>query len=64
MLQSVGSQRVGHKKVTELNYQLTNLFNTLKRDPVLNSPHSLSQETRKKVYLYKMNYNSFLLTLD
>ena len=26
------------------NYQLTNLFNTLKGDPDLNSPHSLSQE--------------------
>ena len=27
------------------NYQLTNLFNTLKRDPNLNSPRSLSQKT-------------------
>jgi len=26
------------------NYQLTNLFNTLKGDPDLNSPHLLSQE--------------------
>ena len=26
------------------NYQLTNLFNTLKGDPNLNSPRSLSQE--------------------
>ena len=26
------------------NYQLNNLFNTLKGDPDLNSPHSLPQE--------------------
>ena len=32
------------------NYQLTNLFNTLKRDPDLNSPHSLSQEVREKLF--------------
>ena len=33
------------------NYQLTNLFNTLKGDPDLNSPRSLSQETREEFCL-------------
>ena len=33
------------------NYQLPNLFNTLKRDPNLNSPHSFSQEAREELYL-------------
>ena len=33
------------------NYQLTNLFNTLKGDPALNSPLSLSQEAQEKLYL-------------
>ena len=34
-----------------LNYQLNNLFNTLKGDPDLNSPRSLSQEAREELYL-------------
>ena len=33
------------------NYQLNNLFNTLKGDPDLNSPRSLSQEAREKLCL-------------
>ena len=32
------------------NYQLNNLFNTLKGDPDLNSPHSLSQEAREELW--------------
>ena len=32
-------------------YQLNNLFNTLKGDPDLNSPHSLSQEAGEELYL-------------
>ena len=47
------------------NCQMTNLFNTLKGDPDLNSPHSLSQETHENLVFYKINYkNSFLLILD
>ena len=33
------------------NYQLNNIFNTLKGDPDLNSPHSLSQEAREELDL-------------
>ena len=33
------------------NYQLNNLFNTLKGDPDLNSPRSLSQEAWEDLYL-------------
>ena len=33
------------------NYQLINLFNTLKGDPDLNSPHSLSQEAQEELRL-------------
>ena len=33
------------------NYQLNNLFNTLKGDPDLNSRRSLSQEAREELYL-------------
>ena len=33
------------------NYQLTNLFNTSKGDPDLNSPQSLSQEAREELCL-------------
>ena len=33
------------------NYQLTNLYNTLKGDSDLNSPHSLSQEAREELCL-------------
>ena len=33
------------------NNQLNNLFNTLKGDPDLNSPCSLSQEAREELYL-------------
>ena len=33
------------------SYQLTHLFNTLKGDPDLNSPCSLSQEARKNLCL-------------
>ena len=37
------------------NYQLTNLFNTLKGDLDLNSPRSLSQDTREElVYFSKL----------
>ena len=46
------------------NYQLTNLSNTLKGDPDLNSPCPLSQETQEKPYFLQINYkNSFLLIL-
>ena len=44
------------------NCQLTNLFNTLKGDPDLNSPHSLSQEIQEELYLYKINCKSNFLT--
>ena len=44
------------------NYQLNNLFNTLKGDPDLNSPCSLSQEAQEELYFVKINYkNKFLL---
>ena len=44
------------------NYQMNNLFNTLKGDTDLNSPRSLSQEAREKLWC-KINYkNNFLLT--
>ena len=33
------------------NYQMNNLFNTLKGDPDLNSPHSISQEAQEELYL-------------
>ena len=44
------------------NYQLTNLFNTLKGDPNLNSPHSLSQETREKLCLVQNKLQKQFLT--
>ena len=44
------------------NYQLNNVFNTLKGDPDLNSPCSLSQEAQEELYFVKINYkNKFLL---
>ena len=44
------------------NYQLTNLFNTLKGDPNLNSPHSLSQEAREELYLVQNKLQKQFLT--
>ena len=44
------------------NYQLNNLFNTLKGDPDLNSPRSLSQEARKKLYLVQNKSQKQFLT--
>ena len=41
------------------NYQLNNLFNTLKGDPDLNSPHSLSQE---ELYLVQNKLQKQFLT--
>ena len=45
------------------NYQLTNLFNTLKGDPNLNSPRSLSQEAQEELYLVKNKLQKQFLTL-
>ena len=44
------------------NYQLNNLFNTLKGDPDLNSLRSLSQEARKKLYLVQNKSQKQFLT--
>ena len=44
------------------NYQLNNLFNTLKGDPDLNSLRSLSQEARKKLYLVQNKLHKQFLT--
>ena len=44
------------------NYQLNNLFNTLKGDPDLNSPHSLSQEAREELYLVQSKLQKQFLT--
>ena len=44
------------------NYQLNNLFNTLKGDPDLNSTHSPSQETREELYLVQNKLQKQLLT--
>ena len=47
---------------TELNYQPTNLFNTLKGDHVLNSPWSLSQEAPEELYLVQNKLQKQFLT--
>jgi len=44
------------------NYQLNNLFNTLKGDPDLNSPLSLSQETRGELNLVQTKLQKQFLT--
>ena len=44
------------------NYQLTNLFNTLKGDPDLNSPRSLSQEAQEELYLVQNKLQKQFLT--
>ena len=44
------------------NYQVTNLFNTLERDPNLNSPHSLSQEAGEKLCLIQNKLQKQFLT--
>ena len=44
------------------NYQLTNLFNTLKGDSDLNSPHSLSQEAREELCLVQNKIQKQFLT--
>ena len=44
------------------NYQLTNLFNTLKGDSDLNSPHSLSQEAREELCLVQNELQKQFLT--
>ena len=46
------------------NYQRTNLFNTLKGDPDLNCPRSVSQEAREELWCKINCKSSFLLTLD
>ena len=45
------------------NYQLTNLFNTLKGDPNLNSPLSLYQEAQEELYLVQNKLQKQFLTL-
>ena len=44
------------------NYQLTNLFNTLKGEPDLNSPCSLSQEAQEELYLVQNKLQKQFLT--
>ncbi len=44
------------------NYQLNNLFNTLKGDPDLNSPRSLSQEAREELCLVQNKLQKQFLT--
>ena len=44
------------------NYQLNNLFNTLKGDPDLNTPCSLSQKVREEFYLVKNKLQKQFLT--
>ena len=44
------------------NYQLNSLFNTLKGDPDLNSPHSLSQEAGEELYLVQNKLQKQFLT--
>ena len=44
------------------NYQLNNLFNTLKGGPDLNSPSSPSQETREELYLVQSKLQKQFLT--
>ena len=44
------------------NYQLINLFNTLKGDPDLNSPHSLSQEAQEELRLMQNKLQNQFLT--
>ena len=44
------------------NYQLNNLFNTLKGDPDLNSPCSLSQEAREELCLVQNKLQKQFLT--
>ena len=44
------------------NYQLNNIFNTLKGDPDLNSPRSLSQEAREELYLVQNKLQKQFLT--
>ena len=41
---------------------MTNLFNTLKGDPDLNSPRSLSQEARGELYLVQNKLQKQFLT--
>ena len=44
------------------NYQMNNLFNTLKGDPDLNSPRSFSQEAREELYLVQNKLHKQFLT--
>ena len=44
------------------NYELNNLFNTLKGGPDLNSPSSPSQETREELYLVQSKLQKQFLT--
>ena len=44
------------------NYQMNNLFNTLKGDPDLNSPCSFSQEAREELYLVQNKLQKQFLT--
>ena len=66
-IHGVSKSRTGLSNWTELNwgianYQLNNLFNTLKGDPDLNSPRSLSQETVKELYLVQNKLQKQFLT--
>ena len=66
-IHGVSKSRIGLSNWTELNwgianYQLNNLFNTLKGDPDLNSPRSLSQEARKELYLVQNKLQKQFLT--
>ena len=45
-----------------LNYQLNNLFNTLKGDPDLNSLRPLSQDAREELYLVQNKLQKQFLT--
>ena len=44
------------------NYQLNNVFNTLKGDPDLNSPCSLSQEAQEELYFVQNKLQKQFLT--
>jgi len=63
---SIGSSRQEYWSGVPLpspNYQLNNLFNTLKGDPDLNSPCSHSQEAGEELYLVQNKLQKQFLTL-
>ena len=62
---SMGSSRQEYWSgvpLPSLNYQLNNLFNTLKGDPDLNSPHSLPQEAWEELCLVQNKLQKQFLT--